>query len=163
VFVIDRGQAGAESFDPLKAELYKAITSLGPQREFQVVFWTASRAEDPDTFAYPKGGTARGNDSRVGSLKKHLEDVTTAGSTEVGPAIREAMSRGPDAVVITTAKAGFSLDDSFVKAVDDARAGKPVVVHTVDLTTGGDARTVLEAVAKAAGGRYVHVPPTKLR
>jgi hypothetical protein len=166
VFVIDRGQAGIATFDALKVALFDAVTSLGPQREFQVLFWTPNwtpnGAPNVDEFAYPKGSTARGNPDRVAGLRKHLEDVMAVGSTDPGPALKAAAARNPDAIVITTAKAD-QLGDPFVKLVAAAVKGKPVVVHTVDLSSDGGGRPVLEAVAKAGGGKYVHVPPSKLK
>lgn len=163
VFVIDRGNASQEVFDPLKAALIESLTSLGPEREFQVLFWTTEGQADAAEFAYPKGGTAKGNPGRVDDLRKQIEDVSAGGATDVGPAIREAMRRDPDAVVIATAK-GSQLDEqAFVTPVLDARGGRPVAIHTVDLDRTGDGRPVLEAVAKRTGGQYKHVGPGELR
>ena len=84
VFVIDRGQAGCRSFDPLKAALFNAITSLGPQREFQVLFWTAAGVDGPRRVRLPQGRHRPRERRPGGSLKKHLEDVTTVGATDAG-------------------------------------------------------------------------------
>jgi Mg-chelatase subunit ChlD len=90
-----------------------------------------------------------------------FEDLTTAGRTDLGPAMQEAVRRSPDAIVIATAK-GFNLDDTVVEQAEKARAGKPVKVHTIDLTGDATGRAVLEAIANKAGGTYHHVPPNQL-
>jgi hypothetical protein len=162
VYVLDRGQSNAEVFDPLKAALFDSLSSLGAGREFQVLFWTSPGSKNADEFAYPKSGTARGNPDRVADIRKEIEDLSITNATEVNAAIREAMKRNPDVVVIATAK-GVNLTDDFVKQVKGAAKGNKVVIHTVDLSRSGDGQSAMEAVSRATGGQYVHVTPGELR
>ena len=91
-----------------------------------------------------------------------MEDLTAGGATDVGPAFREAMKRNPDCVVLATAK-GITLDNHFVKQVLDARQGKSAVIHTLDLTSGGDGRSALQEIAGRTKGTYANITPAELR
>src|SRR5207237_6942284 len=53
IYVLDRGNGTGEVFDTLKEVTYKSIESLGPDRKFQVIFW--SNGQD-DSF--PDGSPA---------------------------------------------------------------------------------------------------------
>ncbi|QOV87811.1 hypothetical protein [Humisphaera borealis] len=164
VYLLDRGQSSREVLDPLKAALYDSLESLGADREFQILFWTIPASEKPNVneFAYPKGATAKANPDRIAECRKKFEDLTTSGRTDIGPVMVEAMKRNPQVIVIATAK-GINLDDTVVTQVEKARGGKPVVIHTFDLTHSGDGASVLKAIAAKSGGTYKHIEPGALR
>ena len=113
-------------------------------------------------YAYPNGNVAKANRDRIQECQKKLEDVGTSGSSEIGQAMQEAVKRKPDVIIVVTAK-GISLDDRVVKQATDAVNGKSIIVHTIDLTSNGDGKSALEAIAKPTGGQYWLVTPTELR
>ena len=164
VYLLDRGQSSREVLDPLKAALYESLESLGADREFQVLFWTIPASDKPDVneFAFPKNSMAKANNDRIIECRKKFEDLTTSGRTDIGPVIAEAMKRNPQVIVIATAK-GINLDDTTVTQVEKARAGKSVVIHTVDLTRTADGASVLQAISTKSGGVYKHIEPSALR
>lgn len=166
VYLLDRGASNREVFDPLKAALYESLRSLGSDRNFQVIFWPRAgegggAAVNVNEFAYPKGNFAKANADRLKDCEGMVGDVSANGTTDLGPALREAMRRSPKVIVIATAK-GYNLDDKVVQQVERARGGKTVKIHTVDLNRDGDGRTVLRAISDQTGGTYKHVPPSSL-
>jgi len=167
IYLLDRGQSSRDVLDDMKEELQQSLKTLGADREFEVFFWTAPGVT-PDKpefkeYSFPADGRmAKANEDRIELCRKKFEDLTASGRTDIAQVATEAMKRNPQVIFLVTAK-GINLDDSTVKAVEKARAGKPVIVHTVDLTSSGDGASVLQAIAQKTGGIYKHIPPHELR
>ena len=164
VFLLDRGGATQAVFDPLKYALFQAIESLGPDREFQALGWTAGGLkDDPNAFAYPKGKLAKATADELAKLKDEFEDITAGNTaTDINAVLKEAVKRNPDRIIIATGK-GLNLDDADVQKVKKARGTKSIVFDTVDLSDGGEGRAILEKIARDTGGTYIHVRPGDLR
>jgi hypothetical protein len=165
VYVTDRGSTMANAFDPLKDVLADSVNSLGSNAKFKVVFWTSGGLKDnPNEYAYPKGKLTSANSGEVEKLRKELEDVPVGGATDIGPAIKEAVSQNPDVIIIVTAKDRLNLDDAnFVNPIKKALGTKKIPINTISLTDSGDPGGPLETIAKTTGGQYINIRPSELK
>ncbi len=93
--------------------------------------------------------------------RRKFADLGTSGSTDGEAAVKEALTRKPDVIVLVTAK-GINLDASLPKAIEKLNKGNTVRIHTVDLAR-GDGKTVLSAIADASKGSYTAVAPSDLK
>lgn len=162
VYVLDRGDASKMLFDPLKAALYASLESLGPDREFEVIFWKRSSDAGLDEGQYPVNGVAKATPEEIENCRRKFEDLTASGATDITEAIKEAMARSPGEVVIATPK-GYQMDEATMAAIEQARGNaKKVKIHTISL--GGDgASPILKAVAEKTGGTYTEMSERELR
>ncbi len=156
-YVLDRGDSSREYFGEMIQATLRSIESLGPDRKFQVIFWTTSSGND---VAYPVGGMAYATSESVAGFRRAADEVIPAGSTNARSALERAMKQNPGAVVLVTGK-GWALDDGFVKMVDSARAGRSIPVHTISLGK-GNSGAALPAVAKSTGGEFKEAGRTEL-
>jgi hypothetical protein len=161
VYVLDRGDASKQLFDPLKSAAYKSIETLGPDREFAIIFWKRSTDSGLEDVSFPNKGTVRATTGELDACRKKFEDLTASGATEIDDAINAAMARKPDEIVIATPK-GYLLEENVLAAVERARGTSPVKIHTIGLGSGGSSN-VLKAIAEKAGGTYREIPEKDLR
>jgi hypothetical protein len=162
VYVVDRGGSVRDFFDPIKASIFNSVESLGPGRQFAVVFWGAEGDKQLSGLCFPEQGFAPATSDRVQALRDWAEGVAASGRTELAPAVRRAAELNPDAVVLITAK-GSDLAASTAGDVQQALGGSHAKVYTIDLTAGGEGKAALEPLADQTGGSYARVSPLELR
>jgi hypothetical protein len=159
VYVLDRGNATGEMLGDLKEACYRSIQSLGPQRQFQVIFWDNGTTE----AAYPGAGAGPtfATPANLEAARKALDGVYPHGQSDPEGALTKAFAANPSAVVLATAKA-YELDDSFARAVQRLRKSNRAKVHTVAIGPAEPART-LKSVATSTGGEFRAVSAAALR
>ena len=149
IYILDRGQGTAETFDAIKGAAHLSILSLGPDRKFQILFWD----RDGDVVATP-GSLKPATEAAINEAKKIMADVFVGGQTKVGPAVEKAIMQNPAEIVIATGK--YGLDAEFAKAVLDARKSSTVKIHTFSLGRSGSPEP-LKQVADKTGGQFAEV------
>jgi hypothetical protein len=147
VYVLDRGQGTSETFDAIKGAAYLSIRSLGPQRQFQILFWD----RDNQIIATPADGLKPATEQAVEEARRVMADVFFGGQTRIGVAMQKAVEQNPAEIVIASGK--YGLDDEFVKAVLDARKSSTARVHAVSLGSAGSPEA-LRQVAEKTGGQF---------
>jgi hypothetical protein len=146
VFLLDRGDSAKDVFDAMKEATYKSIASLGSDHKFQVLLWDNKTGD----AGYPSGTTTYATSENLDACRKALDDVTAEHQSSIQGPLTQAVSEGPDAIVIVTAK-GFELDDAFVSSVQGIVQSNPIKLYTLSLRTESSA---LETLAKKSGGTY---------
>ncbi|MGD0461416.1 MAG: hypothetical protein ABSB74_02905 [Tepidisphaeraceae bacterium] len=156
VYVMDNGSSSAEVLDPMESAMFKSIESLGPDRQFQVLFW------NPQTETYP---TARqpafAVKDNIEAARKRLQDVTAAGSTDPLPSLQRALADDPGQIMLITAKAG-DLDDSLVDQVMKLRGRSNAKIDCFAVN-GVPGDKVLARIASATRGVFVTVSEAQLK
>ncbi|MDB5172188.1 MAG: hypothetical protein JWN51_961 [Phycisphaerales bacterium] len=158
VYVLDRGNATAHLFDPLKAATYRSLESLGPDRKFEVIFWN-NGGEDA---AYPADSLANATPEEIEKCKRAFEDLVGTGNSHLRGALDKAMARQPAAIVIATGKDRLDSDDDL--ALADAQEAAKGKVKFYTFAVGKEIENpVLKIAASATGGQYRQVPESELR
>ncbi len=156
IYVLDRGQAMTESLDALKAATAKSLRSLGPDKKFQIIFWTS----DARALAIPEEGPSPATPERVDACVRALEEVTPFGRTSSRSAIEAAAAHMPGEIILATGK-GSSLEEDTLAAVTDSIKGGATKVHTFSL--GAAESPVLKKIAEQTGGQHRTLTPEQLR
>jgi len=155
VYVIDNGASSADVFDAVKSVLFKSIESLGPDRQFQVLFW------NPDSDTFPADHTTFAVKANIDVARKKLQDVTAAGATDPLAILKTAFADDPGQVIFVTAKAG-DLDDSLVDQVIQIRGNSKARIDCVAIN-GVPADKVLARIAAKTGGTFLPLPEAQLK
>jgi hypothetical protein len=157
VYLIDDGASSADVLDTIKTVMFKSINSLGPDRQFLVLFW------NPDTPTYPSDETtfAFAVKDNIDIALKKLQDVNAAGSTDPLPGLKTAMADNPGQIILVTAKAG-DLDDSLVSKVAALRGASSAHIDCIAIN-GGPEDKVLAKIAAQSGGKFVPLPESQLK
>jgi hypothetical protein len=156
VYVIDNGSSSADVLDAIESALFKSIESLGPDRQFQILFW------NPDTATYPTAKqTAFAVKDNIDAARKRLQDVTAGGSTDPVSSLQRAMADNPGQIMLITAKAG-DLDDSLVDEVAKIRGNSKTKIDCFAVN-GVPGDKVLSKIASASGGVFVPVSEAQLK
>jgi len=156
VYVIDNGSSSAGVLDAMESALFKSIESLGPDRQFQVLFW------NPETETYPTAGQpAFAVKDNIDAARKKLQDVAAAGSTDPLASLQRAFADEPGQILLMTAKAG-DLDDSLVDQVIKIR-GKSKAKIDCFAVNGVPDEKVLKKIASASGGVFAPVSGAQLK
>ena len=159
VYVIDRSQANEDIFDAMVATVYQSVASLGPSRQFQIIFWHRNE-ETPSIIAFPEEGLAPATREQIEAAEKRFEDVSAYWNTDLKPTVEKAAKSGAGTMIIVSAK-GYMLEDADALAVQAALKGKPVRVHTFAL--GETESPVLKQIADQTGGHYRAMQYNQLR
>ena len=155
VYVIDNGASSADVFDAVKSVLFKSIESLGPDRQFQVLFW------NPDSDTFPADHTTFAVKANIDVARKKLQDVTAAGATDPLAILKTAFADDPGQVILVTAKAG-DLDDSLVDQVIQIRGNSKARIDCVAIN-GVPADKVLARIAAKTGGTFLPLKEAQLK
>lgn len=151
IFVLDRGDATADFFNGLKVITDRAVVSLGPDRKFQVVLW-----DNGSVDSFPALAPGYCTPEEAAKLSAWFDDVATGRPTDAIPALKAAIARSPDTIVLVTAKSNQLADSSptFAGDVLALLGGKKIVIHTVTL---GDSTPAdpLKKIAMETSGRFL--------
>lgn len=158
VYVLDRGAGALLSgkLELLKDAVLRSIETLGPEREFQVVFWS----EGKDVEAYPGNRTALATKDEIAKCRKMLDNVFAMGQTKCSAAMDKAIKSNPDAIVLVPIKA--LLDEGFHPMVMKTRGGSKAKIYTFSIAQ-PELAEVLKKIANDTGGKYKDVAIQELR
>lgn len=155
VYVLDRGTATEQFFDPLKGALYRSLDLIGGTSQFAVILSDNGSAP----VMYPRTGLANATPDQVQKTRSLLDDAIASGSSKLGPAIKDAVARKPSVLIVVTAK--WSLDPADAESlIQNAQRG--IRIHTFILgeSTSTDA---LQQAASRSGGIFRRVSEADLR
>ena len=157
VYLIDDGASSADVLDTIKTVMFKSIDSLGPDRQFLVLFW------NPNTETYPSDETtfAFAVKDNIDIALKKLQDVNAAGSTDPLPGLKTALADDPGQIILVTAKAG-DLDDSLIAKVAALRGNSTAHIDCIAVN-GVPGDKVLARIAAQSGGVFVPLPESQLK
>jgi hypothetical protein len=152
IFLLDRGNSISDSFDSLKAACFRSLKQLGPDRKFQVIFWD----RDTGSAEFPAGGMRNATAGAIEDCQRDFQDVVAGGSTHLSGALREAIDRKPQLIMIATAKSELEQDDAAVLSgsinsgirFDFIQIGSPsatAAVSDITRSTGGHLKTISTA------------------
>lgn len=161
IYVLDRGQATVTDgrLDRMKEAACRSAETLGPERKFQIIFWTA----DKDPYTFPPSGPQPATADNISAARQALmNDVTGFGQTRMNTAMEKAFRSRPDAIVLVPVKT--FLDNVFHTAITKmrsaAQARTRVYCVSIDQPELGD---VLRKIAQDTGGEYRDVSLQQLR
>jgi hypothetical protein len=161
VYVIDRSDSAKQTLDTVKAAVFNSIDSLGPTREFAVVFWGKPGEKDMKQWSFPEKGMALATPQQSESVRNKFADVQAFGASDISAAMKQACGLKPDVIFLVTAK-GIDLDDSFARSADAARKSSAAKVYTIDVAN-GEGKKYLEPLATKTHGIYTSYSPLDLR
>jgi len=148
IYLLDRGEATKALLPSLKRATLASARSLGPSRPVQVRFWE-SNGDRPAVPSRPQPAT----DATLRQIEVAIRDVEAVRSTDLLPALTDALAAEPGQLVVATGKA-WQLDEAFAEAALGAVGSRRVRVHTVALGDTSD-NTALEILAGKTGGTAV--------
>lgn len=161
VYVCDRSASMAEPdgtpFVEAKRELLASIATLGPARQFHLIFYN-----DRQSMFEPPGGRGRpmfADEGTLREVRRFVENTSAAGGTRHEPAILAALRLKPDVVfLLSDADAAHDLTtDELDRLVD--RLGKARLM-VVQFNAGTGHRSPrLARLAEISGGEYRVVEP----
>jgi biopolymer transport protein ExbD len=141
VYLVDDGASSADVLDTIKTVMFKSINSLGPDRQFLVLFW------NPNTETYPSDET---------SFAFAVKD-----NTDPLPGLKTALADNPGQIILVTAKAG-DLDDSLIAKVAALRGNSTAHIDCIAVN-GVPGDKVLAKIAAQSGGTFVPLPDSQLK
>jgi len=145
IFLVDRGDATRELLPDIKRLIERDLTTLGPTRRFQIIFW----AQDGQPLAIP-ATLLPATAVNLGAISNPLDEASVGRSTDLMPALAAALLQSPSDLVVITAK-GWQMDEDFAHAVLSARGQSVVRIHVVSL---GDDSAPLRNIAETTGAAY---------
>jgi hypothetical protein len=156
IYLIDRADGTKPIFGDLKELTLKSIASLGPDRQFQILFWS-----NGEESAYPGPDMVKATSANVTAARRALDAVYAFGQTNIQPSLQRAVEQKPAAIVIATAN-GWDLNDSFVTMVTQLAGDSHIQLHCLTIGAGQSSKP-LETVAKQSGGQFREVTEDQLR
>lgn len=157
IYILDRGSGASDWFSYLLEATFRSTATLGGDRKFQIVFW--SNGEDEPAF--PSGGPEFATDSTVAAARKALDSLEARGQTDPMPAIKRALAKRPDVIVIATGK-GTQLDSSFTSQVMSLRGDAKTRIDTFNIAD-SDIGSALSELSKQTGGTATPISEDELK
>ncbi len=166
LYVFDRSDSmngyGGAPLKAAKRELINSLESLGPQHEFQIVFYN----DTPLPFGgmQPRGPKLfKGDDASKRAAVAFVRDVSAVGGTRHLSAIHLGLAMGPDCLFFLTdadqpAPNGRQLEDLVVRS---SRSG--TTIHAIQFGAGPrQGGSWIKQLAAGTGGQYRYVDVTQL-
>lgn len=123
VYVLDRGSASSEDrrLEALKAAVIKSVRSLGPDRQFAVIFWQIDGA---NIDAWPADGLRSATEQNINELSNFIADISSVGQTSASASTEKAFKTGAEAVVLVPIKSFVEpgTHTAIVKSRGDSKA-----------------------------------------
>jgi von Willebrand factor type A domain len=153
-FVCDASGSMMEKMPALKLELSKKVTSLRPWQEFSITFFQDER---PMSLSPSLLIATPGNKH---AAQMFLDDVTTIGTTDPIPGIKQAFAERPKIMFLLT-DGDFPNNDAVLAEIRSLEKQQHVVIHTIAFVGGGDNDVkfidLLKQVAQETGGTFKKV------
>lgn len=102
-YVLDHGSASEDDnrLKSLKAALLKSVRSLGPERQFTVIFW---REGNSKIESWPEEGLRNATPENINELSEFLAEISAYGQTTAPESTEKAFKTGAEAVVLVPIK-----------------------------------------------------------
>jgi hypothetical protein len=149
VYVVDRSSSMLDTFDFVRAELTKSISSLRRSQRFHVIFFNAGPLLEnpPERLVHAIEGNRK-------AFFEFLETVTPTGSTDPLPAMYRAFELKPDLIYLLSD--GLKFPPDILQRLDVLNRSRDTVISTIAyLDPLG--RQILEQIAREQGGEFVFV------
>ena len=164
-FVFDRSDTMSEHegrpIQAAKAELIKAINSLGSVHQFIIVFY------NQDTLVYPEGERAArsiyATDENKESASRFVQSIVPAGGTNHEEAISIAAKQKPDVIfLLTDGEAKDDLSNPQLDRITKATSGIQINVIQFGIGPEPRIRNYLKLLAIQNAGLYQYIDVGKL-
>ena len=161
VYVIDRSGSMAEhdALGAAKRELLASVAKLPSTAQFQVILYNLEPERMPTGIDRSRLLVA--SDTNKKALERFLASIAADKAAEHVPALKLALSLGPDVILFLT-----DADDMTVRDVRDLTAFNKdrVRIHTIEFGPGpnSDPKNPLREVSDLNGGTYRYIDVTKL-
>jgi hypothetical protein len=153
VYVVDRSGSMSDSLDYVKMELKRSLRELGPDKQFNVIFFSSGPA-----LEMPARRLVTATEDHKRQAYAFIDDVIAQGETDPAEALQRAFAVKPDVIFFLT---DGEFDKTIVDEVKRANAGKRVVVNTIAfIYKYGEA--LLKQIAADNGGNYKFVAEADL-
>ena len=153
VYVVDRSGSMSDSLDYVKMELKRSLGELGPDKQFNVIFFSSGPA-----LEMPARRLVTATEANKRQAYAFIDDVVAHGETDPAEALQRAFAVKPDVIFFLT---DGEFDRSVVEQVKRANAGKQVVVNTIAFLY-REGETLLRQIAADNGGNYKFVAEADL-
>jgi len=148
VYVVDRSGSMTDTFQHVRAELQRSISSLRRSQKFHVIFFNAGA---------PLTNTPGRMVSAIAAQKKEffdfMQNVRPEGSTHPEAAMRHALALEPDMIYFLT---DGEFDSSLVKKLDRWNSERKVQIFTIAYFDPGGAK-LLELIAREHHGAFKYI------
>ena len=154
-FAICSSGGMTDTLQHIKQELKRSIRHLGPDQQFQVIFWRGGPA-----LEMPGGMTAATPPNRKAAFK-FIDSTIPVGSKDPTDGLRAAFQSQPDVIYLLSYGEFDQMIPRYIGKLN--RDGK-VTVNTVILTYSNDRdNDMLKQIAKENGGTHVLVSADDLK
>lgn len=159
VYVFDRSGSmvgfGGRPLVAAKQELLASLDSLGPNQQFQIIFYN----DRPRAFT-PKGGRPKllyATDKNKKRAADFIRGIPGGGATRHLPALKMAVDFGPDVVFFLTDAAEPIITDQDLKVIDRWNRNA-AAIHSIEFgpQAAPAADNFLKRLARNNGGSYVY-------
>ena len=149
IYVVDRSGSMADTFNRVRAELKRSISSLRRSQKFHVILFNSGPPLESPPFRLVNATAA----SRK-AFFEFLETVDPAGSTHPENALRRALSLGPDLIYLLSD--GINFDPALPGKLGEWNQDRRTRIFTIAyLDPGG--REMLESIAREHRGEFKFV------
>jgi hypothetical protein len=149
IYALDRGAATGK-LGEIETEVYRSLGTLGPDRKFEVVFWTDKTEANWD---FPQGATTFATKDNIDAAKAAWADSFPSGGNDGKAALAAAIAQRPDTIVLVTGK-GDDLPSSWVNDVMALRGNSGIRFDTFDASDTITPKPVLKDLADRTGGTF---------
>jgi hypothetical protein len=166
VYVFDRSGSmvgfGGKPLIAAKSQLLASLESLGPNQQFQIIFYN----ERPRPFT-PSGGRPKllyATDENKRAARKFILGIPGGGATRHLPALKMAVDFAPDVVFFLTDAAEPMISDDELKTVDRWNRNA-AAIHSIEFgpRVAPTQDNFLQKIAKQNGGNYVYRNVTRFK
>jgi hypothetical protein len=153
VYVVDRSGSMSDSLDYVKMELKRSLGELGPDKQFNIIFFSSGPA-----LEMPARRLVTATEASKRQAYAFIDEVVAHGETDPSEAFQRAFAVKPDVIFFLT---DGEFDKSIVDQVNRANAGKKVVVNTIAFLY-KQGEPLLKQIAADNGGNYKFVAEADL-
>lgn len=153
VYVLDRSGSMGDTFGRLQRELMRAIGSLEPDQEFNVIWFNEGPATEWSHRM--RRATLENKRDAFSKLKRIFPD----GNTEPRDAIRKGLGYEPDVLFLLSDGDFGEENQRIIRLIADKNREKRTIINTILFVydTMGDGERVLRRIAEMNRGTYKHV------
>ncbi len=149
VYVVDRSGSMIDTFDFVRQELKRSISSLRRSQKFHVIFFNAR-----EPLESPPKRLVSAIEAYTGPFFEFLDKVVPTGGTKPEAAIRRALALKPDLVYLLSD--GIDFHPTLLGKLADWNRDRRVRIFTIAyLDQAG--RAILEKIAREYGGEFKFV------
>lgn len=147
VYVVDRSGSMLDTFEYVRRELKRSVSTLRRTQKFHVIFFSGGMLENP-----PKGLVSAIQEQK-NHLFKFLDSIQPQGSTHPEQAMRRALGLRPDLIYFLT---DGEFDSSLVAKLQQWNKDHNTRIYTIAYFDRSGAQ-LLEEIAREHGGEFKYV------